>query len=313
MALAVIVVKSGGAAAVPDWQRHFAALLPRFRVVGWDDAGAAPEAVTHAVVWAPEPGRLAKFPNLKLILSSGAGVDHLADPALPKHVPVVRMGAPEAVARMAEHVTLSVLYHHRNWHRFADQQRRRVWAECDNPEAPARRVGIMGLGQLGTGAALAVAKFGFQVAGWSRTPKALPGIQCFAGPRGLAPFLKRTDILVCVLPATPETDRIINAVNLALLPRGATVINAARGSLVHEADLLAALDSGHITGAALDVFETEPLPEASPFWTHPLVTITPHVASFPGRAARAKFCAGVIEAHARGENLPNLFDAARGY
>lgn len=306
-------MKSGGAAAVPDWQRHFAALLPEFRVVGWDDAATVPEAITHAVVWAPEPGRLATFPNLKLILSSGAGVDHLADPALPKHVPVVRMGAPEAVARMAEHVTLAVLYHHRNWHRFADQQRRRVWAEADNPEAHERRVGVMGLGQLGAGAALAVQKFGFQVAGWSRTPKALPGIQCFAGPRGLKPFLQRTDILVCVLPATPETDRIINAANLALLPRGATVINAARGSLVDEAALLAALDSGHIAGAALDVFDTEPLPPESPFWTHQLVTITPHVASFPGRAARAKFCAGVIRAHARGEPLPNLFDAARGY
>lgn len=306
-------MKSGGAAAVPDWQRHFAALLPEFSVHGWDQPDLPVERVTHAVVWAPEPGRLAKFPNLKLILSSGAGVDHLADPALPRHVPVVRMGAPEAVARMAEHVTLAVLYHHRQWHRFADQQRRRVWAEADNPEAPERRVGVMGLGQLGAGAALAVKKFGFQVAGWSRTPKALPGIQCFAGPRGLAPFLKRTEILVCVLPATPETDRIINAGNLALLPRGATVINAARGSLMNEADLLAALDSGHIAGAALDVFETEPLPPDSPFWTHRLVTITPHVASFPGRAARAKFCAAVIRAHARGEPLPNLFDAARGY
>lgn len=313
VALSLILVKSGGAAAVPDWQKHFAHLLPDFSVLGWDDPAVDPAAVTHVVVWAPEPGRLAQFPNLKLILSSGAGVDHLADPALPRGVPVVRLGAPEAVSRMAEHVTLAVLYHHRLWHRFADQQRRLVWDSLDNPEAHERRVGIMGLGQLGAASAASVARFGFQVAGWSRTPKALPGVQCFAGPRGLKPFLARTDILVCLLPSTPETDGMLNAATFAMLPRGATLVNAARGALVNEADLLAALDSGQVSAAALDVFVTEPLPPESPFWTHPMVTLTPHVASFPGRAARARYCAQVIRAHQQGQPLPNLFDPARGY
>jgi glyoxylate/hydroxypyruvate reductase A len=307
----VLLVKSGGPGAIAEWQAAFAACAPQLDVRWWDDPAVDPASVEYALVWAPEPGRLKDFANLKLVISSGAGVDHLGD-GLPK-VPIVRMGAPEAVWRMREYVTLAVLHLHRLWHRFAANQRARIWDELPNPEAPERRVGIMGLGQLGAAAAEALRPFGFPLSGWSRSAKALPGVRCFAGPRGLKPFLAQCDILVCLLPATPETERILDAAAFAQLPPGAMVVNAARGSLLVEADLLAALESGQLEAAVLDVFEAEPLPPDSPLWSHPRITITPHVASFPGRAARARFAADVIAAHAKGLALPNLFDPARGY
>lgn len=311
--MAVLLVKSGGPGAIDDWRAAFAALRPDLEVRWWDDASVDPQAVRYALVWAPEPGRLKALPNLKLVISSGAGVDHLADDAELPDVPIVRMGAPEAVWRMREYAVLSVLHLHRLWHRFAANQRARVWDELPNPEAPERRVGIMGLGQLGAAAADALLPFGFALSGWSRAPKALTGVRCFAGHRGLKPFLAQCDILVCLLPATPQTVGILNRDAFAALPRGAGVVNAARGSLLVEADLLAALDSGHLEAAVLDVFETEPLPPASPLWAHPRITVTPHVASFPGRPARARFACDVIAAFERGQALPNLYDRTRGY
>jgi glyoxylate/hydroxypyruvate reductase A len=311
--MAVLLVKSGGLGAIDEWKACFGALRPDLDVRWWDDASVDPAAVRYAFVWAPERGRLAAYPNLKLIVSLGAGVDHLPEDDVLPDVPIVRMGAPEAVWRMREYVVLSVLHLHRLWHRFAANQRAQLWDELPNPEAPDRRVGIMGLGQLGAAAIEALRPFGFQLSGWSRAAKAIPGVRCFAGHRGLEPFLAQCDILVCLLPATPETNGILNAAAFKALRRGAGVVNAARGSLLVEADLLAALDSGHLEAAVLDVFETEPLPADSPLWTHPRVTITPHVASFPGRPARARFACQVFAAFERGEALPNLYDRTRGY
>lgn len=310
--MSILLVKSGGPQAIDDWRAAFAACAPGLEIAWWDDPAIDPARVRYALVWEPDAARLAQLPNLKLIVSSGAGVDHLPKD-MPAGVPVVRMGAPEAVWRMREHVVLGVLYLHRQWHRFAANQRTRTWQDISNPEAPQRRVGIMGLGQLGAASAEALAPFGFALCGWSRSPRAIPGVRCFAGPRGLKPFLAQCDILVCLLPATPETNRILDAAAFAALPRGACVINAARGQVLAEADLLAALDAGQVGHALLDVFETEPLPAESPLWAHPGITITPHVASFPDRAARARYAASVIAAFERGEALPNLFDRARGY
>lgn len=310
--MSILLVKSGGPAAMDDWRAAFAACAPGLEVRWWNDASVDPAAVRYALVWEPDAARLAQLPGLRLIVSSGAGVDHL--PAeMPAGVPIVRMGAPEAVWRMREHVVLSVLYLHRQWHRFAINQRARLWQDVPNPEAPQRRVGIMGLGQLGAAAAEALAPFGFALSGWSRAAKAIPGLRCFAGPRGLKPFLAQCDIVVCVLPATPETNGILNAAAFAALPKGACVINAARGQLLVEDDLVAALNAGQVGHALLDVFATEPLPPESPLWAHPGITITPHVASFPDRAARARYAAEVIAIFERGEPLPNLFDPKRGY
>lgn len=311
--MSILLVKSGPPEGIGEWQAAFAAVRPDITVRWWDDPGVDPATVDYVFVWAPPAGWLAQLPNLKLIISSGAGVDHLlADPDLPD-VPIVRMGAPESAMRMCEFVTLAVLYLHRQWHRFAADQRARVWGEATNPETVERRVGVMGLGQLGAAAATALVPFGFQVSGWTRSPKTLAGVRNFAGPAQLAPFLSACDILVCLLPATPETERILNAERFALLPRGACVVNVARGSLLVEADLLAALDRGHLQHAILDVFETEPLPKESPLWAHPAITLTPHVASFPDRRARARFACAAIAALEHGAPLPNRYDRARGY
>lgn len=310
--MSVLLVKSGGPGAIAEWRAAFAACAPGLQVAWWDDPTIDPAAVRYALVWEPDAARLAQLPNLALIVSSGAGVDHLPREGLPK-MPIVRMGAPEAVWRMREYVALGVLHLHRLWHRFAANQRARVWDELPNPEAPERRVGVMGLGQLGAAAIDALRPFGFALSGWSRSPRAIAGVRCFAGHRGLQPFLAQCDIVVCLLPATPETRHMLRAETFAMLPRGAMVVNAARGALLVEADLLAALDAGHLQAAVLDVFDTEPLPAESPLWAHPRVTITPHVASFPGRPARARFAAQVIAAFERGAPLPNLFDRARGY
>jgi len=310
----ILLVKTGGEASLPEWRRLFATLVPGLEVRWWADPAVAPEDVRYAFVWAPEPGRLAAFPNLRLIVSSGAGVDHLtADPKLPRHVPIAKMGAPEAVARMREYALATVLYHHRRFHAFRANQRARRWEEEETTEAANRTVGVMGLGTLGRPAAEALRDLGFRVRAWTRTGRDVDGIEGFAGPAALAPFLAGTEILLCLLAATPETAGIIGVRTLSALPRGACVINAARGSHVVVPDLLAALDSGHIAAATLDVFEEEPLPGSSPLWSHPRVLITPHVASFPDRAARARFVADAIRAFESDGTILNRFDPERGY
>lgn len=310
----VLVVKTGGEEAMPEWRAIFGAALPHIDVRWWSDPTLPREDVHYALVWEPPPGFLARLVNLKLIVSSGAGVDHLTqDPDLPRHVPIVKMGAPEAAARMAEYVLAAVLFHHRRFHHFVDAQRRRQWARVETTEAANRVVGVMGLGTLGAAAATALRTTGFRVRGWSRNAKTLDGIETFAGRDGFDAFLDGTEILVCLLAATPETEGIVNAATLARLPGGACVVNAARGSHVVLPDLIAALDSGHIAAATLDVFETEPLPADDPAWAHPRILITPHVASTAGRQARGRFVIEAIRAFEAGETLPNQYDPARGY
>ena len=183
------------------------------------------------------------------------------------------------------------------------------------PQIPAqeRRVGILGLGVLGGAAAGALAALGFDVAGWSRGEKQIPGVASYHGDRQLAPFLARSEILVCLLPLTPHTENILNAANLARLPKGAFVINAARGGHCIEADLLAALARGHIAGAALDVFRSEPLAQSSPLWRHPRVHITPHAASTTLPASSAKHVIDNITRFRAGRALTQVLDPGRGY
>lgn len=310
----ILLVKTGGEASLPEWRSLFAGLMPDLDVRWWDDPTVTPEEVHYAFVWAPDPGRLAAYPNLKLIISSGAGVDHLtADPALPEAVPIAKMGAPEAVARMREFALATVLFHHRRFHTFIANQREKRWEEEETTEAANRTVGVMGLGTLGLPAALGLRDAGFRVRAWSRTEREIMGIETFAGDATLPAFLAGTEILLCLLAATPETAGILNGRTLGMLPDGACVINAARGQHVVVADLLAAIDAGHIAAATLDVFDIEPLPQESPVWTHPKVLVTPHVASFPNRAARARFVADAIRAFAADGTVLNRFDPDRGY
>lgn len=276
-------------------------------------------AVHYAVAWKHPPGAFAGLPNLTAIFSLGAGVEHLlTDPRLPD-VPVLRVVDGDLTARMSEYVVLHCLRILRQHERFARQQRDHIWQDDDHqPTAREVRVGIMGLGVLGTDAAAKLRTMGFDVAGWSRTAKDLPGMACFAGAGGLSPFLARTDILVCLLPMTPDTSGIIDRSLLGGLAKdgrtgGPHLVNAGRGGLQVEADVLAALDDGTLASATLDVFQTEPLPADSPLWSHPGVTVTPHNAAMSSPHAIAELIARQIRRHEAGEPFEHLVDRARGY
>ena len=311
----ILLVKSGGEAAMPEWQRHFAEFAPDLEVRWWDDPAVAPEDVAYLLLWDPEPGRIAGYRNLQVIFGTGAGVDFIvADPALPKHLPLVRMATPNATQRMGEFVGWAVLSLLKGARRIGLNQAARRW-EYIEPEfaAPELTVGVMGLGRMGTRSAEILFGIGFNVIGWSKTRKDLPGIESFAGEAERDAFLARCDHLVCLLPATPETRGILAAPLFARLKPGAGLVNVGRGSHQSIEDILAALDSGQLCGAVIDVFEKEPLPPEHPAWAHEKLLLTPHLASLPSRRDRARAVADNIARHQRGETLPNLYDHARGY
>ena len=295
------------------WRAQLTRLTQELEVRVWPEIGD-PAAIDYALVWRPEPGFLASLPNLKLILSLGAGVDHLlGDPRLPLHLPILRLVDPHMTDAMSEYVTLQVLRLHRRDLDYRSQQQARVWRELDQQNAAERRVGILGLGELGQDAAKKLKALGFDVAGWSRSEKAVEGVRSYAGAAGLAPLLGRSEIIVCLLPLTAETEGILNKRTLALLPKGAALVNAARGAQLVEEDLLAALASGQISAAVLDVFREEPLPVDHPFWHHPRVVVTPHIAAFTNPATASPIILDNIRRFEEGRPLLNRVDPARGY
>lgn len=310
-----LLIKSGGEEAMAEWRAHFQAVNPLIDVRFWADPAVAPETVDYVMAWEPPAGWLAGLPNLKVVFSSGAGVDHITkDPAWPRQLPLIRMGGDDLSQRMGEYIVWSALSLLRDTRDFALGQDAAEWRYKEVPFSAAdRTVGIMGMGNLGVRAAEMLQGVGFPVRGWSRSPKVVPGVEDFVGPEALEAFLAGTDILVCLLPSTPDTADIIDAALLARLPKGAHVINAGRGPHVVEADLIAALDSGHIAGAVLDVFRAEPLSADSPLWRHPRITVTPHIASTPTRRGKVEFVANCIAAFEAGKPLPNVFDPVRGY
>jgi glyoxylate/hydroxypyruvate reductase len=273
-----------------------------------------PDEIDAALVWRPPPGWLASLPNLKLILSQGAGVDHiLVDPLLPQHVPIIRLVDPYMTKSMVEYVTFQVLRLHLKEPDFRRQQRDHVWRQLVPPSARDRRVGILGLGELGAACAATLTSLGFDVAGWSRSPKQLPGVTSFSGPEQYPAFLTRSEILVCLVPLTPETRGILGRATFEQLPRGAGVINAGRGGHLIEADLLAALESGQIGDAVLDVFQTEPLPADHPFWDHPRIVVTPHVAALTNPATAAEVIGANLRRLAVGDDFPGRINPDVGY
>lgn len=303
---------------VAPWVERFRRLLPDRPVVALGEA-VDPADVRYAAAWKHPPGSLAGLQNLRAIFSLGAGVDHLMDdPALPD-VPVVRAVDPDLTDRMSEYVVLHCLLHLRQQRRYDAQQREKLWLD-DRRQPAARevRVGIMGLGVLGQDAATKLRVIGFEVAGWSRSPKAADGIATFSGAEGFGPFLARTDILVCLLPLTDDTRGILNRTLFAGLARdgrlgGPVLVNAGRGGLQVEADILACLDDGTLQAATLDVFEREPLALASPLWTHPRVTVTPHNAAMSAPETIAALVADGIRAHEAGAFLNHVVDRRLGY
>jgi glyoxylate/hydroxypyruvate reductase A len=300
------------------WKGRFDEVCGNRQVLLLPDFGFDPAEIHYAAVWKPRPGELAAFPNLRVIFNLGAGVDALmADASLP-NVPLVRVAVGDLTGRMTEYVVLHVLMHHRQELYLRACQREKSWAPKFQWPANAISVGIMGLGTLGSDAAEALKHLGFRVSGWSRSPKAVDGIECFHGEAQLEPFLARTDILVCLLPLTPDTLHILNRDMFAKLnrnsPMGAPVlINAGRGGLQNEPDILQCLDDGTLGAASLDVYAIEPLPVDSPFWTHPKVVLTPHNAADTDPDEISKYVAGQIERFEAGGALENIVERARGY
>ncbi|WP_181708402.1 2-hydroxyacid dehydrogenase [Chthonobacter rhizosphaerae] len=313
--MSIIVAVEGWSPA--DWIEGLKAVAPdRAVLTPGDDVDLA--AVDYALVWKPRPGYLASLPNLKVIFSLGAGVDHLtSDPDLPD-LPVVRIVDPDLTGRMTEWVLLQVLMHHRQQRAYDAFQARKTWKSLRQWSSADVRVGIMGLGVLGIDAARALSGLGFPVAGWSRSPKTEPGIDCYSGEAGLGPFLARTDILVVLLPLTEDTRGILDASLVDRLAKdgplgGPVIVNGGRGGLQVEDDIVAALKDGRLRAASLDVFVTEPLPAESPLWDAPNLTITPHVAAESDPLALSRYVARQIAAFERGEPLQNLVDRSRGY
>ena len=293
------------------WARIFAEKRPDLPFRIWPDVGA-PEEVRFMAVWTP-PDNLHGFPNLEVLFSIGAGVDQLDLVRLPPALPVVRMIEPGLVAGIIEYVTMAVLALQRGLPAYLDRQRREEWKADRVKPAQASRVGVMGLGMLGTAVLERLASFGFALSGWSRSPHDLPGVACHMGSAGLPGFLSECDILVCLLPLTPETRGILSASLFAALKPGAGIINAGRGQHLVASDLLAALDCGQVSAAVLDVTDPEPLPAGHPFWSHTRIWLTPHVASTTQAESGAEAVLANLDRHRHGEKLVGLIDRTRGY
>ena len=304
---------------VEIWTAAMKKVAPGLDVRVWPDGMGKIEDIEYCAAWLPPPGVVKSLPNLKVIMSLGAGVDAiLKDPTLPDNIPIVRVNDPDLTGRMTEYIVLHVLMHHRQQRRLDENQKKRVWDSFPTHAAKDLSVGIMGMGVMGADSAVKLRDIGFRVAGWSRSRKEIPGVESFAGAAEFDAFLARTDVLVSLLPATADTDGIINRETIRKLSRkgpfGAPiVINAGRGRQQVEGDILAALDAGELHAATLDVFVPEPLPESSRLWTHPRVTVTPHCAADSDPETICAYVAGNIAKHQRGEKLDNLVDRKRGY
>jgi len=299
----------------PLWEGQIQAADPTLDIKVQGRDAYLPNDVDYALSFRPPPGLFASLPNLKAVFSLGAGVDgFMLDADFPRHVPLARFVNKWLTLEMAQYAVLHTLMHHRQQRMFDAFQKNHQWRQgIPQRKTVDTRVGILGLGEIGQLAGERLRDLGFPVAGWSRTKKHVPGIESFAGEADLKPFLARTDILTCLLPLTPATRGILNAEAFAAMPVGAAVINAARGGHLVERDLIAALDSNHLSGATLDVFETEPLPEASPLWEHPKITATPHVAGLTDPKEAARFVIEGMTKIESGGKLENLVDFERGY
>jgi glyoxylate/hydroxypyruvate reductase A len=300
------------------WKQAMQRVEPTLDVRVWPEIGDAKD-IEFAAAWLPPPNVLRGLPKLKAIYSLGAGVDAiLKDPTLPAGVPIVRVNDDDLTMRMTEYVCLHVLMHHRQQRRIDANQQQRLWDCFPTHAASALSVGIMGLGVMGQACAERLRDIGFKVAGWSRSRKSIAGVESFAGASELDAFLARSDVLVCLLPATPETDGIINRALLRKLSKSGPLglpylINAGRGRQQVAADIVAAIDAGELSGATLDVFAVEPLPAADPMWAHPRITITPHCAADSDPETICRYVAGEMRRFRDGLPLENLVDLKRGY
>jgi glyoxylate/hydroxypyruvate reductase A len=294
------------------WQQWLAQHAPDIQLHLWPEIGD-PQEIEVLIAWQPPETLMETFPNLKVLLSVGAGADQFDLAALPPDLPVVRMIEPGLTQGMVEYVTFAVLGLHRDMVRYLRQQREEKWLAHSVKPAATLRVGVMGLGELGQAALRQLASFGFDCAGWSRTPRELDGVECFHGAAQLGAFLARSDILVCLLPLTAETRGLLNRDLFSQLPRGAALVQAGRGAQLIHQDLLDALDSGQLGAAVIDVTDPEPLPPAHPFWRHPAIWLTPHIASQTQNESAVAALLENLRRYQRGEPMIGLIDRTRGY
>ncbi len=306
------ILHVGDAQRGREWQAAVAAALPEVRFECWPDV-VHTEDIRHLVAWTLPDEVLAALPNLEVLFSVGAGIDQLELGRLPSGLRVVRMIEPGIIDTMADFVSMAVLALHRNLPFHLANQRAGKWEWRDVPPARERRVGIMGLGELGQSALAALAPHGFRLSGWSRNLRVLPGVSCHFGADGLDRFLAETEILVCLLPLTDETRGILDADLFAKLPAGASLVNVARGGHLVQNDLLAALDDGHLAAAFLDVATPEPLPPNHPFYHHPAIILTPHVAGITRRDSAVKALIDNLRRELAGDPLLGEVDRSRGY
>jgi glyoxylate/hydroxypyruvate reductase A len=292
------------------WIEGLRAALPEASVQEWQPG--APQA-DHAVVWAPPQQFIDEQPALRGIFNIGAGVDALMKLRLPPGALLVRLDDAGMSVQMAEFVCHALIRHFRELDGYEADVRQGKWSYRRPRSRADFPVGIMGLGVLGERVARAVTQFEFPVVGWSSREKTIPGVRSFAGPDQLPTFLRSTRVLVCLLPLTRDTHDIMNAANLSMLRHGGYVINVARGAHLVDEDLIALLDSGHLAGATLDVFRTEPLPPEHAFWRHPKITVTPHTSARTLRDESIAQIAGKIRALQRGEPIAGVVDRSRGY
>jgi glyoxylate/hydroxypyruvate reductase len=306
-----IVVQSTGIDVVPAIIEALRYLRPHWQYDAWPNSFDA----NYAIVWKPPKALFDHNTQLRGAINYGAGVDAiLSMDSVPAHIPIVRLEDAGMAQQMAEYAMYGVINHHRHMRIYAAQQRERIWLQHED-RANAQRpvIGVMGLGEMGAHVAGKIAEFGYKVRGWSRSQRAIEGVRCFAGNEQFTDFLSATDVLVCILPLTPSTEGILNATTLALLPRGSFLVNAGRGAHMIEADVLAALDSGQLAGALLDVFAAEPLPQNNSLWSHPNAIVTPHIAATtPIREACAQIVEK-IERMERGELVSGIVDRNMGY
>ena len=294
------------------WARYFAEHAPDLNFRVWPDAGNLDE-IEYLIAWQAPREFLAALPRLKVFFSSGAGADHVDFSAVPTHIPIARMVEPGIINGMVEYVSLAVLALHRDFFDYVAHKAARAWDPLEVPPASARTVGVMGLGSLGCAVLERLATFGFRLRGWNRSPRTLEGVETFAGADQLQPFLAGCDVLICLLPLTPATKGILNHELFAALPKGAALVNVGRGPHLVDADLIEALDSGQLSRAILDVTDPEPLPADHPFWAHPRVFVTPHVASMTQPESAAPILLENIRRAQRGEALRDVVDRGRGY
>lgn len=294
------------------WAEQFARKLPQLPFRTWPEIGDAAQ-VRYLAAWEPPPNLSETFPNLEVLFSVGAGVDQFDFSVLPPHLTVVRMVEPGLTACMCEYVSWAALSLHRGMPLYLQQQGREEWKEQPVRPASTRRVGVMGMGQLGRAALAQLHSLGFDCAGWNRSRRNDPGVRCYAGEAELDAFLARTDILVCLLPLTPETRGVLNRRVFDALPQGAALVNAARGGHLVQEDLLAALERGQLSAAILDVCEPEPPPPGHAFWAHPRIWLTPHIASATQAETAAQALLENLRRHQAGLPVEGAVDRSRGY